>query len=100
MEICGILVFVSLYLACAQLVSGYYVFRWDYKAYYEAGYTNSGVYVISPDNLPLFGSIIKVTSLNYSLLFFRCTVIWLLMVVAGLCFKGGRMDQKISIFIG
>ena len=54
MEIRGILVFVSLYLACAQLVSGYYEFKRDCKAYYKAGYTNSGVYVISPDNLPPF----------------------------------------------
>ena len=54
MEIRGILVFVSLYLACAQLVSGYYVFKRDCKAYYEAGYRYSGVYVISPDYLPPF----------------------------------------------
>ena len=65
----------------------------DCKAWKELGMKQNGVYPITPDNGPTFQVMFNCIILyNYTLLDHRYTVIWRLMVVDGLYFRGDKMD--------
>ena len=70
----------------------------DCKAWQTLGIKQSGVYPIKPDNGPAFQVMNNCTIIRHYT--DRFTVIWRLMVVDGLYFRGDKMALLISTSTG